>query len=66
MQINQGLTLIMSKCTEGPSWTVASLLDIVALGRFVNLWMELLLCSGVAVATRMALITVGRVTPLII
>lgn len=57
----------MGKCTERSSRAVASLLYIVTLGRLVDLWMKLLLCSRVAVATRLALITVvGRVTPLVI
>ena len=56
----------MSECTERPSRAVACLLYVVAFGRLVYLWMKLLLCSSVAVATRVTLIAVGGVTPLII
>ena len=57
----------MGKCTERSSWAVASLLYIVTLGGLVDLRMELLLCSRVAVAARLALVTVvGGVTPLIV
>ena len=63
---HQGLTLIVGKGTERSPWTVTSLLDIVALGRFVDFWVKLLLGSCVTVTAGMALITVGRVSPFII
>ena len=56
----------MSECTEGASGAVAGLLDVVTFCRLVDLRMELLLRSGVAVAAGVTLITVGRVTPLVV
>ena len=56
----------MGKCTERSPRTVARLLDVIALGGLVDLWMELLLCPSVAVTARVALITIGRVSPLVV
>ncbi len=56
----------MCKGTEWSPGAVASLLDIVAFSGLVNLWMELLLSSCVAVLAGITLVTVHRVTPLIV
>lgn len=55
----------MCKGTEGSSGTAARLLHIIALGGFVDLWMELLLCASVAVLARVSIFTLGRISPLI-
>ena len=56
----------MGKSTEGSSWTVASLLDIIAFSGLVDLRMELLLCACVAVTTAVSLLAVDKVAPLVI
>lgn len=55
----------MCKGTEGSSGTAARLLHIIALGGFVDLWMELLLCASVAVLARVSIFTLGRISPLV-
>ena len=40
------LTFLVGKCTEGAPGAIARVLDVVTLGRLVNLGMELLLRSA--------------------
>ncbi len=55
----QVLTLVMSEGTECSPRTVASLLDIIALGGLVYFRMKLLLCTCVTVGASITLITVN-------
>ena len=55
----------MCKSTECSTGTIAGVLDVVTLGGLVDLGVELLLGPGVTVLTRVARITVDRVTPLV-
>jgi hypothetical protein len=63
---HQGLTLIVGKSTERSSRTVASLLDVVALGGFVDFRVELLLGPCMTVRAGVALIAVGGVSPFVV
>ena len=56
----------MGKSAKRSSRTVASLLDIIALGGLVDFRMKLLLSPRVTVTAGVALITVGGVSPFII
>ena len=55
----------MCEGAEGSSGAVSVLLDVVALGGLVDLRMELLLRARMAVLTRVALLTLARLTPFI-
>lgn len=55
----------MSESTERPSRTVATLLNVIAFGGFVDLRVELLFCPRVAVRTAFSALTFTRVPPLI-
>lgn len=55
----------MSECTKRAAWTIVGLLNVVALGAFVDLRVELLLSAGVTVGAVVFILTVGRVTPLV-
>ena len=59
------LTFKMCKCTECAPGTVGSVLDVITLGRLVDLGVELLLGPGVAVLTRVAHLAVDGVAPLV-
>ena len=59
------LTFKMCKCTECAPGTVGSVLDVITLGRLVDLGVELLLSPGVAVLTRVAHLAVDGVAPLV-
>ena len=57
------LTFKMCKCTKCSAGTIASVLNVVTFGRFVDLGVELLLCAGVTVLTIVTTITVNWITP---
>ena len=59
------LTFKVCKSTECSTRTIAGVLDVVTLGGFVDLRVELLLGPGVTVLARVPGITVDRVTPLV-
>ena len=55
----------MSECTESAPRAVAGVLDVVALGGLVDLWMELLLCPRVAVLAVLSGLAGHGVAPLV-
>ena len=55
----------MCEGAEGPAGAVGGVLDVVTLGRLVDLGVELLLGPGVAVLAVVPLVAVGRVPPLV-
>jgi hypothetical protein len=55
----------VSERAECPPGTVARVLDVVALGRLVDLWVKLLLRPRVAVLAPLARVAGGRVAPLV-
>lgn len=57
------LTFNVSKRAENTTWTVSGLLNVVALGTFVDLRMELLLCASVTIATLVAGFAIARLAP---
>lgn len=59
------LTVKVSKGTESSPGAVAILLDVVALGRLVDLRVELLLGTGVAILACVTILTIARLPPLI-
>ena len=61
----QELTFDVCEGAEGASRAVARVLDVVALGRLVDLGVELLLGPGVAVLAVLASIARHRVAPLV-
>lgn len=56
-------TFNMRKRTENATWTVSSNLYVIALGRLVDLRMELLLRTSVTVLAVVAGFAVGRFAP---
>jgi hypothetical protein len=59
------LTIHVGKGAEGPPRAVAGVLNVVALGRLVDLRVELLLCTRVAVLAVVAGVAGRRVAPLV-
>ena len=59
------LTFKMCKCTECAPGTVGSVLDVITLGRLVDLGVELLLGARVAVLAVVARLAHRRVAPLV-
>ena len=55
----------MCEGAEGPAGAVGGVLDVVTLGRLVDLGVELLLGAGVAVLAAVPAITVHGVPPLV-
>ena len=55
----------MSKCTECAPGAVARVLNVITLGRLVDLRVELLLSASVTILTIVSDITVGGVPPLV-
>lgn len=55
----------MSEGTKGSSGTAARLLHVVTLCGLVNLWVELLLCAGVAVLAALRPLTFTGIPPLL-
>ena len=62
-QASIGLTIDVGKGAEYAAGTVAGLLDVVALGRLVDLRVELLLGARVTVDAVVALVAVARLAP---
>lgn len=59
------LTFHMGKCAENASWTVASLLDIVAFGGLIDFRMKLLLGACVTVLAIVTGLAITRFAPLL-
>lgn len=55
----------MGEGAERSSGTAARLLHVVALGGFIDLWVELLLRAGVAVLAGVSILALAGVSPLI-
>lgn len=53
----------MSKGTEGPSGTAATLLHVITLSGFIDLWVKLLFCPRVAILTSLCSLTFTGIPP---